>query len=107
MWISLPGSGSHSPRPTPLAPPSRPKAGLLMRTLKISLVFWGMLFSVPALAANGDQSEEEQPPPKVKLGGADTRAPGPLTIAPTDIQLPPIGQPPTEDYVFDYHGFFR
>jgi hypothetical protein len=66
-----------------------------------------MLFSVPALAADTGDQTEEQTPPKMKLGGADTRAPGPLTVPPADIQLPPIGQPPTEDLQFDYHGYFR
>src|SRR3954454_8599417 len=103
----MPGSGSHSPRPHPLLhlPPPR-KQDCLMRTLKISLVFWGMLFAVPALAADADQAEE-QSPPKMKLGGADTRAPGPLTVPPADIQLPPIGGQATDDLTFDYHGFFR
>ena len=61
-----------------------------MRTLKISLVFWGLFFSLPALAAD-DQAEDQ--PPKMKLGGADTRAPGPLTVQPADIQLPSDQKP--------------
>jgi len=78
-----------------------------MRTLKISLVFWGLLVSVPAFAADNTGDQPEEQPPQMKLGGADTRAPGPLTVPPADIQLPPIGQAPTEDLAFDYHGFFR
>ena len=79
-----------------------------MRTLSISLVFWGLLLSAPALAADntGDQPEE-QVPPRMKLGGADPRAPGPLTVPPAEIQLPPTGQPATDDLAFDYHGYFR
>jgi hypothetical protein len=79
-----------------------------MRTLPISLVFWGLLVSVPALAADSTEDQpEEQVPPQMKLGGADPRGPGPLTVQPADIQLPPIGQRPTEDLTFDYHGYFR
>ena len=63
-----------------------------MRILKIFVVLWGVFLAGPASAAdNAQESSDDQPPPQMKLGGADTRAPGPLTVAPAEIQLPPLG----------------
>src|SRR5689334_14756752 len=124
VWISFPGRTGPSPNcqapfgkrsmrrrpacPSPdFAPPPARKQDRLMRTLKFSLVFFGLFVSVPALAGDNNTDQAEDQPPQMKLGGADTRAPGPLTVPPAEIQLPPIGQTPTEDLQFDYHGYFR
>src|SRR5260221_13889753 len=79
-----------------------------MRTFQISVLFCGLLASLPAYAADSpSDNPEEQPPPQMKLGGADPRGPGPLTVAPAEIHLPPVGQSTSDDFMFDYHGFFR
>jgi hypothetical protein len=75
-----------------------------MRTFQISVLLCGLLASLPAYAADSD---EDQPPPQMKLGGADPRGPGPLSVPPAEIHLPPVGQSTTDDYMFDYHGYFR
>lgn len=77
-----------------------------MRPFQISVLFCGLLASLPAYAADNDQAED-QPPPQMKLGGADPRGPGPLTVPPAEIHLPPTGQSTSDDFMFDYHGFFR
>jgi hypothetical protein len=79
-----------------------------MRTFPISVLSCGLLASLPAYAAdNPSDSAEDQPPPQMKLGGADTRGPGPLSVAPAEIHLPPTGQSTSDDLMFDYHGYFR
>jgi len=79
-----------------------------MRTLQISVLFWALLLAAPASAAdNGSEPSDDQPPPQMKLGGADPRAPGPLTVPPAEILLPATDQAPTEDLAFNYHGYFR
>src|SRR5450432_1351957 len=79
-----------------------------MRTFPISVLFCGLLASLPAYAAdNASDSADDQPPPQMKLGGADPRGPGPLTVPPAEIHLPPVGQSTSDDFMFDYHGYFR
>jgi hypothetical protein len=77
-----------------------------MRTFQISVLFCGLLASLPAYAADND-SADDQPPPQMRLGGADPRGPGPLMVPPAEIHLPPVGQSTSDDYMFDYHGYFR
>jgi hypothetical protein len=76
-----------------------------MRTFQISVLLCGLLASLPAYAADSDS--EDQPAPQMKLGGADPRGPGPLSVPPAEIHLPPVGQSTSDDYMFDYHGYFR
>jgi len=79
-----------------------------MRTFQISVLFCGLLASLPAYAAdNPSDQAEDQPPPQMKLGGGDARGPGPLQVAPAEIHLPPTGQSTSDDFMFDYHGYFR
>src|SRR3954468_24604583 len=77
-----------------------------MRTFQISVLFCGLLASLPAYAADSSDSDDA-PPPKMSLGGDAVGGPGPLTVAPAEIHLPPSGQSTSDDFMFDYHGFFR
>ena len=78
-----------------------------MRTLQISVFSCGLLTSLSAFAADSSTDPSEQPAPLMKLGSADPAGVGPLTVAPAEVHLPVSGPSQTDDFVFDYHGYFR
>jgi hypothetical protein len=83
-----------------------------MRTLQTSVLSCGLLLALPASAADapavGDSGSSEQvTPPKQPLGSADVRGPGPMMVQPAEVHLPAMGQSTSEDFTFDYHGYFR
>ena len=78
-----------------------------MRTFECSLISFVLLSTVPALAADSPSEQESVEPPRMPLGGADPRGPGPLTVPPAEVHLPVTGQSTTDDFTFDYHGYFR
>ena len=83
-----------------------------MRTLQITVLSGGLLLALPASAADtpavGDTGSSEQlTPPKMPLGTGDVRGPGPMMVQPAEVHLPATQQSTSEDFTFDYHGFFR
>ena len=81
-----------------------------MRTLKFTVLSCGLLLALPAQAADapsGGSDSETVQPPKMPLGTGDVRGPGALMVQPSEIHLPAAGQSTSEDFTFDYHGYFR
>src|SRR5262249_43829544 len=80
-----------------------------MRTLPFTVLSCGLLAAAPALAAdNPSDTPEDTGPPKMPLGTGNVQGPGPLTVAPDEVHIPAMGgSQSADDFVFDYHGYFR
>jgi hypothetical protein len=79
-----------------------------MRALPLLLASCILSSAAQALAADPSPAEiEATTPPPTTLGGATPFGPGSLTVAPTEVQLPPVGPSPSDEFTFDYHGYFR
>ncbi len=82
-----------------------------MRTLPLTVLSCGLFVALPAFAADGaaggEAGSEQQQPPRMPLGTGDVRAPGALVVQPAEIHLPAVGTSNSEDFMFDYHGYFR
>jgi hypothetical protein len=79
-----------------------------MRALPLLLASCVLSVAAPALAADATPAEvEATTPPPTTLGGASPFAPGTLTVAPTEIQVPAPSNSTSDEFTFDYHGYFR
>jgi hypothetical protein len=88
--------------------PSRRTTAILMRALPLLLASCVLLGATQALAADPPPPEvEATTPPPTTLGGASPFAPGTLTVAPTEVQLPAVSNSTSDEFTFDYHGYFR